>query len=149
MPDFRDILEPFGSQIQYPIAPYRKPTLNWRNKLPLSSLAIISDYLQSVLRSLLGSLEDSHFHTAPADHFPMLCPALRDQCAVPGVSPALPMLVNAVLSVCYSSKAGFGRFVIGGLEDGSETADSQSKTLLDVVSMFQCHADAGVKDSLE
>lgn len=79
----------------------------------------------------------------------MLCPAARDQCAVPGVSPALPMLVNAVPSVCYSSRASFGRFVIGGLEDGSETADSQSKTLLDAVSMFQCHADAGVKDSLE
>ncbi|KAL7953580.1 hypothetical protein V8C34DRAFT_296650 [Trichoderma compactum] len=44
MPNFRDtILEPFGSQIQDPVAPSRKPTLNRRNKLPLSSLAIISD----------------------------------------------------------------------------------------------------------
>ncbi|KAL7953581.1 hypothetical protein V8C34DRAFT_49755 [Trichoderma compactum] len=37
--------------------------------------------------------------------------------------------------------------MIGSLEDGGETADSQRKTLLDVVSMFQCHADAGVKGS--
>ncbi|KAL7793988.1 hypothetical protein V8C43DRAFT_37795 [Trichoderma afarasin] len=75
MPDFRDILELFRSRIQYPVAPYRKPTLNWRNKLPLSSLAIISDYLHSVLRSLLGSLRRLSFPHGSCRSLPNALPS--------------------------------------------------------------------------